>query len=175
MITDVVPDVNSPIDNNAINLSQIPASDTANTTSFNTIVPVTTHTKYNIDQYLKQFDTNFIGTPVIIIEFTDSNASTWHPLKWAKLLTSNFFGISNIKPTGHKKVRITFDSIYHANICLESTFFVEHKLSAYIPSTLIFSHGIIKLDTSKPEEDFWESILCDVPTIGFKRIAVNRQ
>jgi hypothetical protein len=46
-------------------------------------------------------------------------------------------------------------------------------LSAYIPSTLIFSHGVNQLDTI-PEEDFWDGAKCDVPIIGLKRIAVNR-
>jgi len=172
MITEDTADHNRPIDNDAIKLPPIPEGNTTNTTSPNTIDPAATHSKYNTDQHLKHFDANFVGTPVIIIELTDPNASTWHPLKWAKLLSSNFFGISNIKPNGHKKVRISFDSIYHANI--ESTLLADHNLSAYIPSTLIFSHGIIKLDTSFPEEDFWEGIKCDVPIIGFKRIAVNR-
>lgn len=127
-------------------------------------------------QHLKHFDDNFTGIPVIIIELIDTTNTNglWHPLKWAKLLCNNFFGIKSIKPNGFRKINATFESIFHANTCLGSPLLTEHKLSAYIPSTLIFSHGIIKLDTSLPEEDFWEGLKSDVPVVAFKRISANR-
>ena len=171
MITDDNLENNSPSDNAVISSSPKPVCDITNTT---TTLPVVDKTKYNTDQHLKHFEPNFDGTPIIIIELIDPNISTWHPLKCAKLLSTNFFGINNIKPNGHKKVKVTFDSIFHANICLDSPLLVEHKLSAYIPSTLIFSHGVIKLDISFSEEDFWDGAKCVVPMIGFKRIVTNR-
>lgn len=139
-------------------------------------IPGRTHTKHASAQHLKHFEENFTGTPIIIIELLDTNNTngSWHPLKWAKLLCNNFFGINSIKPNGFRKVKVAFDSTFHANKCLESPLLSEHNLSAFIPSTLIFSHGIIKLDTSLPEEDFWEGLKCDVPVIAFKRISVNR-
>ncbi|KAL4143953.1 hypothetical protein QTP88_006201 [Uroleucon formosanum] len=136
-----------------------------------------THTKLASAQHLKHFEENFTGTPVIIIELINANNTngSWHPLKpWAKLLCNNFFGINSIKPNGFRKINVAFDSTFHANKCLESPLLSEHNLSAYIPSTLILSHGIIKLDTSLREEDFWEGLKCDVPVIAFKRISVNR-
>lgn len=174
MATDNTLDDSSNIDNDVINSSPIPDQVITNTISSHSILPAATHTKYITDQHLKHFESNFDGTPIIIIELTDTNISTWHPLKWAKLLSTNFYGINNIKPNGHQKVKVTFDSIFHANICLDSPLLAEHKLSAYIPSTLIFSYGVIKLDTSLSEEDFLEGAKCTVPIIGFKRIVVHR-
>lgn len=167
-------DDNSIIDNDVISSSPKPDQVITNTTSSHSTLPVATQTKLITDQHLKHFEPNFEGTPVIIIELNDTNTSTWHPLKWAKLLSTNFFGINNIKPNGHKKVKVTFDSTYHANICLDSPLLAEHNLSAYIPSTLIFSYGVIKLDTSFSEEDFLEGAKCVVPIIGFKRIVIHR-
>lgn len=138
--------------------------------------PVNTFTNRTLDQHLKHFDDHFEGSPIIIIELTDNSTThgSWHPLKWAKFLCNNFFGINCIKPNGHRKVKVTFDSIFHANSCLDSSLLSEHKLSAYIPSTLIFSHGIIKLDTHLLEEEFREGLNCCVPVIAFKRISTNR-
>lgn len=73
-----------------------------------------------------------------------------------------------------KKIKITFDLTFHANICLESPLLQENKLTAYIPSTLIFSHGIIKLDTAFPVKDFWDSIKSEFEIVAFKRIATNK-
>lgn len=171
MITNDNLDNNNPSDNAAISSSPKPVRDIINTT---TTLSVVDKTKYNTDQHLNHFEPNFDGTPIIIIELIDPNISTWHPLKCAKLLSTNFIGINNIKPNGHKKVKVTFDSISHANICLNSPLLEEHKLSAYIPSTLIFSHGVIKLDISFSEEDFWDGAKCVVPMNGFKRIVTNR-
>lgn len=64
--------------------------------------------------------------------------------------------------------------MYNANICLDSPLLAEHKLSAYIPSTLIISYGVVKLETSLSEENFLEGAKCVVPIIGFKRIVVHR-
>jgi hypothetical protein len=167
-------DDNSTIDNDLISSSPKPDQVIKNTTSSHSTLPIATQTKHIIDQHLKHVEPKFDGTPVIIIELTDTYISTWHPLKWAKLLSKNFYGINNIKPNGHHKVKVSFDSIFHANICLDSPLLAKHKLSAYIPSTLIFSYGIIKLDTSLSEQDFLEGAKCVVPIIGFKRIAVHR-
>jgi hypothetical protein len=155
-------DVNSTIDNDLISSSPKPDQCMTNTTSSHSTLPIVTQTKHIIDQHLKHFEPNFDGTPVIIIELTDTNISTWHPLKWAKLLSTNFYGINNIKPNGHHKVKVSFDLTFHANICFDSPLLAEHKLSAYIPSTLIFSYGIIKLDTSLSEQGFLEGAKCVV-------------
>ena len=179
MITDSTesPPNNYHTDNETIDInnSTEPGSVITNTITSNLTFPGTTHTNHTADD-LCHFNSDFNGTPIIIIELTDSNLSSgsWHPLKWAKFLSKNFLGINNIKPNGHKKVKITFDSIDHANICLKSPLLSDNNLSAYIPSTLIYSHGIIKLDTSFPEEDFWEGQVSDVPIKAFKRIIVNR-
>ena len=178
--TNTVADNNNPIaiSNGCINTESEPGTTITNsphiTNQLNT--PGSTHTKLASAQHLTHFEENFTGTPIIIIELINANNTngSWHPLKWAKLLCNNFFGINSIKPNGFRKINVAFDSTFHANKCLESPLLSEHNLSAYIPSTLIFSHGIIKLDTSLPEEDFWEGLKCDVPVIAFKRISVTR-
>jgi len=152
-----------------------PGSSTSNLT--HSLIPQTfIYTKPNIHQHSKCFSANYNGPPVIIIESTESSSGTgiWHPLKCAKFFCNNFFGINNIKPNGHKKIKITFDSTFLANTCLESPILQENKLSAYIPSTLIFSHGIIKLDTAFPVEDFWDGIKSEIEIVAFKRISTNK-
>jgi len=39
----------------------------------------------------------------------------------------NIFGINNMKPNGHNKVKIVFDSIFHADKCLDSLPLSDHK------------------------------------------------
>jgi len=79
MITDpnALLDNNSAIDNESCN-SLKPRSHTPNDSRSpsHTILPGTTHTKPNFDQYLKLFKSNFNGSLVIIIELTNSNIST---------------------------------------------------------------------------------------------------
>jgi len=38
-----------------------------------------------------------------------------------------------------------------------------------------FFHGIINVDTSTPEVEFWERPKCDVPLIYFERTSVNKE
>ncbi|KAL4119464.1 hypothetical protein QTP88_012271 [Uroleucon formosanum] len=177
--------MSDPPDNNTIGIDNVipheisqPVSVIPNTKSISHQIdaPDNTFSNRTSDQHLKHFEDHFEGSPIIIIESTDNRTTngSWHPLKWAKFLCNNFFGINCIKPNGHGKVKVSFDSIFHANTCLDSPLLSVHNLSAYIPSTLIFSHGIIKLDTRFPEEEFREGLNCCVPVIEFKRISSNR-
>lgn len=139
-------------------------------------LPANINTKHNSDEHLKKFASNFNGPPIIIIELTNSNSSigSWHPLKRAKFLCNHFTGINNIKPNSHKKVKVTFDTIIQANTRLNSNLLFKYSLSAYIPSSLIFSYGVIKLDVSFPNDDFWEGLKFDTPVIAFKRISIYK-
>jgi len=130
MITDSsgMPINNCSTDNESFINNTILESGSTNTKSTHSTLPGFTYTNYNVDQQLKYFNSDYNGPSVIIIEFIDSNLSTgsWHPLKWVKFLTKNFQAIINIKPNGHKKVKITFESI----ICLRSPLLTDHNLSA---------------------------------------------
>lgn len=46
-------------------------------------------------------------------------------------------------------------------------------VQAYIPSTLVYSFGVINLDVSFPEEDFWEGLDSTVQVVSFRRISTN--
>lgn len=43
-----------------------------------------------------------------------------------------------------------------------------------IPSTLIFSYGIIKWEKTISENEFWERLQSSVPIVTFKRISINK-
>jgi len=71
-------------------------------------------------------------------------------------------------------VESNLDSIANGNLCLKSPFLTEHGLSASIPSNLIYSFGVIKLDTDFSEDDFREGLSSLFPIENFRRITVNR-
>jgi len=96
MVTNGTVDDNSSIDNNVISSSSKPDRAITNSTLSHTMSPAAKPTTPNTDQQLKRFESNFNGIPVIIIEYTDSIFSTWHPLKCAKFLSTNFYGINII-------------------------------------------------------------------------------
>ncbi|KAL4123161.1 hypothetical protein QTP88_015384 [Uroleucon formosanum] len=135
MITNDNIDNNSPSDNAVISSSPKPVCDITNST---TTLPVVDKTKYNTDKHLKLFESNFDGTPIIIIELIDPNISTWHPLKCVKLLSTNFFeenfwdGAKCVVPMiGFKRIVTNTDNI------LTPTRIVEIKfLSTKIPKLL---------------------------------------
>lgn len=93
-------------------------------------------------------------------------------MKVGKLFFNKFNGILRIDPIG-VRVKVTFDSIISANICLSSVELSTMGLQAYIPSTLVYSFGVINLDVSFPEEDFWEGLDSTVQVVSFRRISTN--
>lgn len=62
----------------------------------------------------------------------------------------------------------------NANQYLDSPILAQNNYSAYIPSSLIFSYDIIKLDASIPEEDLWEGLKSDCKVLSFKRITIKK-
>lgn len=126
------------------------------------------------DSNLIKFSDNFTGVPVIIIEAIsdNNNVGKLHPMKVGKLFFNKFNGILRIDPIG-VRVKVTFDSIISANICLSSVELSTMGLQAYIPSTLVYSFGVINLDVSFPEEDFWEGLDSTVQVVSFRRISTN--
>uniref|UniRef100_A0A2S2R988 Uncharacterized protein n=1 Tax=Sipha flava TaxID=143950 RepID=A0A2S2R988_9HEMI len=73
------------------------------------------------------FSSDYNGPIFILIECIniDKNLGKWHPFKAAKFFSTNFTGITNIKPAGFKKIKITFDFTTNGNLCLKSTFFSQ--------------------------------------------------
>ena len=110
---------------------------------------------------LQSFPSDYTGPIFILVESTDTgkNLGKWHPVGAAKFFSNNFNGIINIKPAGFKKVKITFDSIEYGNLCLNSAFLKDYSFSASIPSNLIYSFGVIKLDTDFSEADSMKAYL----------------
>lgn len=126
------------------------------------------------DSNLIKFSDNFSGVPVIIIEAISdkNNVGKLHPMKVGKLFFNKFNGILRIDPIG-VRVKVTFDSIISANICLSSVELSTMGLQAYIPSTLVYSFGVINLDVSFPEEDFWEGLESTAQVVSFRRISTS--
>lgn len=122
------------------------------------------------------FPSDYIGPVIILVECIDlnKNLGNWHPLKTAKFFSTNFNGITNIKPAGSKKVKISFDSILNGNLCLTSDTLNEHGFTASIPSNLIYSFGIIKLDPDVSEDDFRDGVQSSFPIVNFKRISIKK-
>lgn len=122
------------------------------------------------------FPSDYIGPIMILVECIDlnKNLGNWHPIKAAKFFSTNFTGITNIKPAGSKKIKISFDSILNGNLCLISETLNEHGFTASIPSNLIYSFGIIKLDPDVSEDDFRDGVQSSFPIVSFKRISIKK-
>ncbi|XP_050540378.1 uncharacterized protein LOC126905023 [Daktulosphaira vitifoliae] len=111
---------------------------------------------------------------VLVSASGDNNLGNFHPVKLGKTFSKLFPGILSINPIGSKRVKITFESVNNANNCLTSPSLSEHGYSANIPSTLLYSIGIIRLDKSISEEDFWEGYECSVKVISFRLINIKK-
>lgn len=121
------------------------------------------------------FVSNYTGPLHVIVSSTaNKNIGNLHPVKLGKLFIQHFKGVTNIAPIGSHRVKITFDSINNANICLRSTWLLENDYSATIPSSLIYSLGVIRLDPCVSDEDFLEGLECCYEIIDFRRITIKR-
>jgi len=153
---------------NSTILSTKPTSASINNVSINN------NHNLSVDDNLLYFPNSYSGTPHIIIEPINEsgNLANMHPVKVGQNLTKIIHGIQIIKPIGRAKTRITLDNILNANKCLSSPKLAEYGYKATIPSTLIYSFGIIYLDTSIKEDDFWEGIESNSNITSFKRISI---
>ncbi|KAL4085278.1 hypothetical protein QTP88_027137 [Uroleucon formosanum] len=122
------------------------------------------------------FSADYNGPVIILVECIDMNKhiGNWHPFKAAKFFSTNFSGITNIKPAGSKKIKISFDSTSNGNLCLTSDVLFDHGFTANIPSNLIYSFGIIKLDPDVSEDDFRDGVHSIFPIVNFKRISIKK-
>jgi hypothetical protein len=98
----------------------------------------------------------------------------WHSISVAKFFTKNFIDISNIKPAGSKKIKITFNSIINGNNCLNADIPRSNDYHVNIPSSLIYSYGIIKLDNNISEEEFFKGQRSSVTIDAFKHISIQK-
>jgi len=61
-----------------------------------------------------------------------------------------------------------------ANKCLTSPLLHNIGFEAYIPSTLIYSCGVIRVDTFFSEEELWDGLNKEIRAISFKRISTKK-
>ncbi|KAL4149726.1 hypothetical protein QTP88_003602 [Uroleucon formosanum] len=134
------------------------------------------NTNKHLNILQKSLSPDYIGPITILVESIDANNNlgNWHSMKAAKFFSNNFPGITNIKPAGSKKIKISFDTIINGNFYLNSNILNKNNYNAIIPSTLIFSYGIIKLDTTVSEAEFFEGGRSSVKIDAFKRISIKK-
>ncbi|XP_050541519.1 uncharacterized protein LOC126905642 [Daktulosphaira vitifoliae] len=124
---------------------------------------------------ITRFPDNYSGPICVLLSSTDEkNLEKLNPVKLGKVLTKSFKGIINIKFISTKRLKITLDIVHNANLFLNSSHHSENGLSASIPSTLLFSLGVIRLDINVTETDFWDSLECSTEILSFRRINTKR-
>ncbi|KAL4143030.1 hypothetical protein QTP88_005406 [Uroleucon formosanum] len=156
--------------------SSLNATSIQSTFPTNSDMSNTNKTNKHINLLQKSFSLDYIGPITILVESSDANINlgNWHPIKAAKFFSNNFSGITNIKPAGSKKIKISFNTIFNGNCSLNSNILNVNNYNAIIPSTLIFSYGIIKLDTTVSETEFFEGVRSSVKIDAFKRISIKK-
>jgi hypothetical protein len=121
------------------------------------------------------FSSDYTGPLYIIISSTENkNVGNLHPVKLGKLFINNFKGITSISPIGSYRIKIAFDSLHYANICLISPWLSENNFTASIPNSLIYSLGVIHLDLCVSKDDFWEGFECRYKAVEFRCINIKR-
>lgn len=180
-VTDEIPNYNfTLVENQPNELSTVVSLSTDNTPSspsISTDIDMSNNINNNNNNILlRSFSPDYNGPIIILAESTDQNKNmgNWHPISVAKFFSTNFVGITNIKPAGSKKVKITFNTIINANNCLISDIPRASGFHVNIPSNLIFSYGIIKLDNNISENEFFEGHCSSVPIAAFKRISIQK-
>lgn len=121
--TDNIPYSNSTlVDNQSNELSPIVSLSTDRTSfSLPSNTDIDMSASYNNNNILhRSFKPNYNGPIIILAESLDQNKNmgSWHPISVAKFFSTNFAGITNIKSSGPKKVKITFNTVINSNNCL---------------------------------------------------------
>jgi hypothetical protein len=119
------------------------------------------------------FPASYAGRLIIILS-SNSNTIKIHPISVGKCLTKNFNGVLTINSAGPNQVKVTFDSIKNANLCISSPLLESNGFKATIPNSLLFCFGVIKLDNSISEDDFWDGLESQSKVLSFRRINVKR-
>ncbi|KAL4084787.1 hypothetical protein QTP88_027690 [Uroleucon formosanum] len=151
---------NVAIDNNSIvdmhlnhnDNNQTTSDDHGNDSSGNAIenIPI-------IVANLLSFSDSYLGPLYVTIDTIDKNLhlGKLHPMKIGKLIHGKVTGVTEIKSLG-ARVRLTFDNVTNANTCLSKNPLKSYGFTATIPSTLVYSLGVIRLDQSISESDFFD-------------------
>jgi len=102
------------------NSTSISISSSTIFTTPNTIKKSLQHTQHT-------FSSDYNGIISILVECVglNKNLGSWSPVKAAKVFSTDFTGITNIKPAGSKKIKITFDSVINGNLCLNSDILIK--------------------------------------------------
>lgn len=134
----------------------------------NSLAPSVIVTDINTNYY----ETDSNGPFICMVQYADKtkNLGNLHPLQLGKLIYKRVEDVISIQSAGASRVKVVFSSASAANRFLNSPLLVELNWSAFIPSSLIYSYGVIRLDQSFSEEDFWDGVESPVCLIGFKRI-----
>jgi len=104
------------------------------------------------------FSPSYTGPIDFIIDSIDKklHLGKWPPMKINKIIHGNIFGVTGTKSIS-ASVRLTFDYLTNANICFTPQPLTSHGLRTSIPSTLIYRHGVIRLEPSISEQEFHEA------------------
>lgn len=94
-------------------------------------------------------------------------------MRVCKLFFNKFNGILHIDPFD-VRVKITFDSIVSSKICLSLVELHTMDLHVYIPSTIVYSFGVINLDAIFSEKEFWKGLASTVEVVSFHHIFTNQ-
>lgn len=109
---------------------------------------------YNItDNNLFSFSESYSCSIYIIINSTDTklHPGKIHLIKISKLIHGLIKGMTKIKPIG-ASVRLTFDNISNANLCLTSQPISNHDFMTSISTTLV--NSVIRLDQNISQNFF---------------------
>jgi len=78
-------------------------------------------------------------------------------MKIGKLIYGKTKVVTEIKDIG-ARVRLTFDSVTNANPCLSENHLISLGFTVSIPSTLVYSLVVIRLDKSISESEFFKGL-----------------
>lgn len=83
---------------------------------------------------LPSFPPNYIEPIIKLVECTgiNKNIGNYHSVKATTFFINHFIGITNIKPAGSIKIKITFDTVTNSNICQNSNIHKENHFMATI-------------------------------------------
>lgn len=106
------------------------------------------------------YDKNHNGPFVCIVQYADKslNINNLHLLQFSKLIHKHVEGVVSIQSAGASRVKIAFSSSAMANKFLNSPILTEFNWSASIPSSSIYSFGVIRIKQSFTEQDFWDGM-----------------
>jgi len=119
------------------------------------------------------FPANYAG-PLLILLLSNNHLGKVHPISTGKFLTKNFVGILTIHSAGSNQIKVTFDSIKNANVCVTSPLLGSNRFKESIPNTLLYCFGVIKLDNVVSEDEFWEGLESQVKVLSFRRTNIKK-